>query len=182
MRTFEILSPFEPPHFDAVTSLQVIDDTLISGSRDKNLRCWDYSHLNNNNSDVYQAHTDWINALETDADKHELYSGGKDGVVKVWKIKKNKLSCQAALSQSSGGINTLCRIDRQFGKMFSQGSSDRSIRMWKFKDKYLADQESEEEEDEPYIMADQNRDQEDNDEIEAQIMGMRGNREEVKDD
>jgi WD40 repeat protein len=98
MRTFEILSPFEPPHFDAVTSLAIVDDTLVSGSRDKNLRCWDYSHLNNNNSDVMQAHTDWINSLETDAENHELYSGGKDGVVKVWKIKKNRLNCQAALS------------------------------------------------------------------------------------
>lgn len=43
----------------------------------------------------------------------------------------------ASLSSNSGSINSLCKIDRQFGKMFALGSSDKSIRMWKFKDKYL---------------------------------------------
>jgi WD40 repeat protein len=87
------LPPLEPPHFDVVTSLKVLDDTLISGSRDKNLRCWDYSSLQNKYADVMQAHSDWINILETDCDRSELYSGGKDGVVKVWKIKNKKLTC-----------------------------------------------------------------------------------------
>jgi WD40 repeat protein len=37
------MQPFEPPHLDAVTSLALMQDgLLISGSRDKNLRCWDY--------------------------------------------------------------------------------------------------------------------------------------------
>ncbi len=84
-----------------------------------------------------QAHSDWINSLETDFERKEMYSGGKDGVVKVWKIKKRKLKCVAGLSSNSGGINCLSKIDRGFGKMFAQGSSDKSIRMWKFKDKYL---------------------------------------------
>ena len=59
-----------------------------------------------------QAHSDWINALETDSEKKEMYSGGKDGVVKVWKIKNKKLKCMASLSSSSGGINSLCKIDK----------------------------------------------------------------------
>lgn len=45
----------------------------------------------------------------------------------------------AGLSSNSGAINCLTKIDKQFGKMFAQGSSDKSIRMWKFKDKYLND-------------------------------------------
>ncbi len=89
-----------------------------------------------------QAHSDWINAMETDVDKKEMYSGGKDGVVKVWRIKKRKLKCMAALCSNSGGINCLSKIDRSFGKMFAQGSSDKSIRMWKFKEKYLTEIES----------------------------------------
>lgn len=131
------MHPFEPPHFDVVTSLSILDNTLVSGSRDKNLRCWDYSNLQNKYSDVMQAHSDWINALETDSDKKEMYSGGKDGVVKVWKIKKKKLKCMAALSSNSGAINCLSKIDKSFGKMFALGCSDKSIRMWKFKEKYL---------------------------------------------
>jgi hypothetical protein len=35
-----------------------------------------------------QAHNDWINTLETDHDHREMYSGSKDGIVKVWKMKK----------------------------------------------------------------------------------------------
>ena len=38
-------------------------------------------------TDVMGAHSDWINTLETDIDQKELYSGSKDGIVKVWKIK-----------------------------------------------------------------------------------------------
>jgi WD40 repeat protein len=40
-KTMEEMQPFTPPHFDVVTSLSVLDNSLISGSRDKNLRCWD---------------------------------------------------------------------------------------------------------------------------------------------
>jgi WD40 repeat protein len=86
-----------------------------------------------------QAHSDWINTLGTDFDRKELYSGSKDGIVKVWKIKNKKLKCMASLSSGSNSINSICHIDKQFGKMFVQGSSDKSIRMWKFKDKYLND-------------------------------------------
>jgi WD40 repeat protein len=45
LRTYETLEAFKPPHFDAVTSLAFLDNQLISGSRDKNLRCWDYSKI-----------------------------------------------------------------------------------------------------------------------------------------
>lgn len=90
-----------------------------------------------------QAHSDWINSMETDYDKKEMYSGGKDGVVKVWRIRKRKLKCMAGLSSNSGQINCLSKIDRGFGKMFAQGSSDKSIRMWKFKDKYLNEEQFE---------------------------------------
>ncbi len=41
LKTYEIMHPFDPPHFDVVTSLAILDNTLVSGSRDKNLRCWD---------------------------------------------------------------------------------------------------------------------------------------------
>ena len=82
-----------------------------------------------------QAHNDWINTMETDIDRKEMYSGGKDGIVKVWKIKNKKLKCMANLSGSGSSVNSLCKIDREFGRMFALGCSDKSIRMWKFKDK-----------------------------------------------
>lgn len=80
------------------------------------------------------AHSDWINTLQTDSEGREMYSGGKEGIVKVWKLKNKKLKCMAQLSSNCSSINSICSIDKQFGKMFAQGSSDKSIRMWKFKD------------------------------------------------
>ncbi len=38
----------------------------------------------------------------------------------------------------------MSKIDKGFGKMFAQGSSDKSIRMWKFKDKYMNEEQNEE--------------------------------------
>lgn len=124
---------FEPPHFDVVTSLAVLEDSLISGSRDKNLRGWDYQTFSNKHSmDVMQAHTEWINALETDHENKEMYSASKDGIVKVWKIKQKQLKCVASLATpSNASINTICKIDRQFGKMFACGSTDKQLRIWK---------------------------------------------------
>ena len=80
------------------------------------------------------AHTDYINTLETDSDQRELYSGSKDGIVKVWKMKNKKIKCFAQLQSSPSSINTICCVDKQFGKMFAIGSADKSIKMWKFKD------------------------------------------------
>ena len=59
--------------------------TLVSGSRDKNLRLYD---LQQNNfpeiSNCLNAHNDHINVLETDESQKYLYSGSRDGIVKVW--------------------------------------------------------------------------------------------------
>jgi WD40 repeat protein len=79
----------EPPHQDVVTTLKFMGDTLISGSRDKSLMAWDpktYSYLG---TEVKGAHNDWINTLESDIEGKYLYSGGKEGVVKIWQKKRN---------------------------------------------------------------------------------------------
>jgi WD40 repeat protein len=58
------LKPFAPPHFDAVTSLGVLGDTIVSGSRDKILRSWD--PLSGSEKYPYiKAHHDWINAIQS---------------------------------------------------------------------------------------------------------------------
>lgn len=41
----EIYSALDPPHFDAVTSLAMLDGYLVSGSRDKMVRVWDHQKL-----------------------------------------------------------------------------------------------------------------------------------------
>lgn len=62
------MNPFHPPHFDAVTSLSILKKTLVSGSRDKNLRCYDYNEPTNEYADTMNAHQDQINTLATDED------------------------------------------------------------------------------------------------------------------
>ena len=43
LNTYSALPSLQPPHFDVVTSLALLGGgrTLVSGSRDKNLRCYD---------------------------------------------------------------------------------------------------------------------------------------------
>lgn len=76
MRNMESLAPFEPPHFDAVTSLSIVKDYLVSGyaiffielisrSRDKNLRLWSLDHPMNNLKSTSYGHQDWITVTES---------------------------------------------------------------------------------------------------------------------
>ena len=59
--------------------------TLVSGSRDKNLRLYDMSQSGFPEiSNMLNAHNDHINVLETDESQQILYSGSRDGIVKVW--------------------------------------------------------------------------------------------------
>ena len=59
--------------------------TLVSGSRDKNLRLYNLTNPNFvEQSNILSAHNDHINVLETDESQQYLYSGSRDGIVKVW--------------------------------------------------------------------------------------------------
>ncbi len=48
-------------------------------------RYWDYQRFAHLSVEV--AHSDQINTLETDHAAKEMYSGSKDGIVKVWRMK-----------------------------------------------------------------------------------------------
>ena len=74
-----------------------------------------------------------------------MYSGGKEGIIKVWTTKNQKIDCLATLSGHASSINTLCKIEHPNGKMFASGSSDKAIKMWKLKDQYLENASDEEE-------------------------------------
>ena len=69
LSTFTTLTNLQPPHFDVVTSLAMMNNgsTLVSGSRDKNLRLYNLSNpAFPEISNVLTAHNDHINVLETD--------------------------------------------------------------------------------------------------------------------
>jgi WD40 repeat protein len=75
-----------------------------------------------------------------------MYSGCKDGTVKVWRMNNHKqIRCTAHLSvpgasvSGASSINTIGRIDKQYGKMFATGGADKQIRLWKFHGTYSED-------------------------------------------
>ena len=90
------LQKFPNPHIDVVTSLATLadDQILISASRDKNLKGWaafedphSSSNPNISSLNVTQAHEDQIRVIQSSkGSSNLLYSGSKDGVVKVWKL------------------------------------------------------------------------------------------------
>jgi WD40 repeat protein len=130
-------------HFDVVTSLAVLGKTsLISGSKDKCLRRFSIGERPFKSIEwVQNAHNDQINCLETDREQTTLYSGSKDGIVKVWSMadvdgrSEGNLTCKAVLegNASNSSVNTICRldIDPALGQAFACGSTDKSIRIWK---------------------------------------------------
>ena len=65
LNTMDKLINFEPPHLDAVTSLAFLKDTLISGSRDNNLKVWGLDSPHQNLKSTTYGHGDWINTLES---------------------------------------------------------------------------------------------------------------------
>ena len=87
LNTFTTMQSLQPPHFDVVTSLAMLNNgaTLVSGSRDKNLRLYD---LNKSGfpelSGYLNAHNDQINVLDTDESQQFLFSGSRDGIVRAW--------------------------------------------------------------------------------------------------
>ena len=80
MNSMDILSPYEPPHMDSITSLSILNNRLISGSKDKNLKLWSLTeqpsvNSGQNNSRVknssalhtFPAFNDYITSCETDS-------------------------------------------------------------------------------------------------------------------
>ena len=78
-----------------------------------------------------KAHSDWVNALASDEGNETLCSGGREGVVKMWKWGGEKLSCIAGIHAHNGAVTSLCRLSSQYGRTFVSGGTDMSIKLWK---------------------------------------------------
>ena len=64
-----------------------------------------------------------------------MFSGSKDGIVKVWRQSEGTygdLVCKAKLegNASDSSVNAICKIETKSGSAFACGSSDKSIRIW----------------------------------------------------
>jgi WD40 repeat protein len=129
-----------------VSSLAIIGRgyTLVSGSRDKNLRTYNLSKdpYNEQQPTVTNAHCDQITALASNKSFETLYSGCRDGSVKVWTgrpcidgSENLQLDCVATFenASSSQAVNSLCSLDESvFGtEAFACGTNDKTIKIFK---------------------------------------------------
>ncbi|KAF4668773.1 Kinesin-like protein kif21b [Perkinsus olseni] len=136
---------FQPPHFDAVSSLQPWGPShFVSGSRDKFIKLWEVPASISGQQDVsmrmssrqclasVQAHNDWITALSLVRGPRDsrLVSTGRDGIVKVWSLRGTSLQREYASRHSNGPIAGVTSCPSAEG-MFVTVSHDRSFRVWK---------------------------------------------------
>ena len=61
--SWDVLSPFQPPHLDSVTGLTVVGNRLISGSKDKHLRLWSLDQTVSNNKHTFHAFNDYVTTV-----------------------------------------------------------------------------------------------------------------------
>ena len=96
--TWDILSPFEPPHLDSVTGLEIVGNQLVSGSKDKHLKLWSLDHAVNNNIQTLHTFNDYITTLHCTpflykgpSNQPLFFTGSKDGQVKSCLVKNDKI-------------------------------------------------------------------------------------------
>eukprot|EP00742_Colponemidia_sp_Colp-10_P010914 GILJ01012048.1.p1 GENE.GILJ01012048.1~~GILJ01012048.1.p1 ORF type:complete len:2113 (+),score=435.57 GILJ01012048.1:1-6339(+) len=132
--TMEWKASFHPPHYDAVTSFTVFGNTLVSGSRDKNLRRWKLDTFEPIHTTL-NAHQDWVNALAVSGDGQELFSGSKDGLIRIWKTQTDSdaaLECVADLKGHASSVNALSMSRCSSGQQFLvSASNDKTVRIWR---------------------------------------------------
>ena len=88
------------------------------------------------------AHTDHINVLETDESQQFLYSGCRDGIIKVWHQPQQASPSELQLVTTLEGnaqhssINTICKLNTggENSQAFACGSADKSIRIYRVSD------------------------------------------------
>jgi WD40 repeat protein len=81
------------------------------------------------------AHSDQINCLESDAVAANLYSGNRNGIIKVWQQDAEEdgdLKCVAQLdgNATQASVNALCKLDCRYGIAVASANTDKSIRIW----------------------------------------------------
>ena len=65
INSWDVLSPFEPPHLDSVTGLAMAGNKLVSGSKDKHLKLWSLDHAVNNNKHTIHAFNDYVTTVQS---------------------------------------------------------------------------------------------------------------------
>ncbi|KAK1347404.1 putative U3 small nucleolar RNA-associated protein [Hamiltosporidium tvaerminnensis] len=115
-------------HRDAILSLDLSDEYLISGSRDKTAIIWRIEGKKIKKIKKLKTHTDSING--TAIFKDLIATAGKDKTLQIFKIKNDKIKTIFTKQVHSKEINSL-EISK-YRKMIATGSQDKSINIFDF--------------------------------------------------
>ena len=137
--SWDVLSPFEPPHLDSVTGLAIVKDKLVSGSKDKHLKLWSLDHAVNNNKHTSHAFNDYVTAVHSTShytvgpidppSSPIFYAGSKDGQVKTCFIKNDRIEVLGGILAHTQAVNSVCTLDdNPYGLMTA--SQDKVIKLW----------------------------------------------------
>jgi len=91
-------------HSDSINALAYVKDFIISASADGTSKVWDPARISDG-VDIIAAHKAPVVALALSRDSSLLASGARDGSVKLWNPKTNKLV--AELAPHSGPVTSL---------------------------------------------------------------------------
>ena len=121
------ISSFDIAHFDSVTCLATSGEYLVSGSKDKSLKLWSLDTLKDNYRYTLCAHNDYINTLAVDKDSSLMFSGSRDGQVKVSSVGKGRIEVLGCIDCHSRSVNGLVSLNN----ILMTCSSDKTIKIWR---------------------------------------------------
>uniref|UniRef100_A0A914XCY5 Kinesin motor domain-containing protein n=1 Tax=Plectus sambesii TaxID=2011161 RepID=A0A914XCY5_9BILA len=123
---YEPVAQFEPPHYDGVTCLLPVRDSLFSASRDTNIMKWSLKDYQRAHQEV-KAHNKWILGLATLPHPHDhlMASACRDGTLKLWDSANCRLVGQVAAAHSDA-INGLATNST----LLFTASNDHTVGFW----------------------------------------------------
>jgi len=132
---FKCLESVANAHDDAINAVALSnDDSVYTGSADKNIKVWRKSSKESKHSLVatLEKHNSGINALALSTDGSVLYSGACDRSIVVWeKDGGGNMVVVGALRGHSQSILCLAVVS----DLLFSGSADKTIRIWRGADK-----------------------------------------------
>ncbi len=113
-------------HSDWVRSLAISpnNQTLISGSFDKNIKIWDLATGELINT--LSGHSKAVFSVVISLDEKVIASGSRDETIKLWEMDSGRLI--KTLTGHSGSVRSL--LLSQDGKTLISGSFDKTIKLW----------------------------------------------------